>query len=234
MTMYRGPHVTQAGTDANPAITINIVSRSQLLRSGLAETLASLPNLRVHRVVGSFAELSIGDATSAIAILDVYPIRGLGGQNTAWTFLPSGVRAIALCRPEDPPDLATAVRSGVVGLLTRDADTADLSLAINAARRGGLHICAEILDRLVDRATFLGSGKPTRLADREIETLRWVAEGLTQGQISNRMGLSEATVSTYLKRIRAKLQASNKADLTRRAIELGYVNPRQPHAGVHK
>lgn len=50
-----------------------------------------------------------------------------------------------------------------------------------------------------------------------------VARGLTQGQIATRMGLSQATVNTYAKRIRAKLKVNNKAALTRIAIELGHV-----------
>jgi DNA-binding NarL/FixJ family response regulator len=38
------------------------------------------------------------------------------------------------------------------------------------------------------------------------------------------MGLTEATVSTYVKRIRSKLNVGNKADLTRTAIELGLLH----------
>ncbi|MFI9382488.1 response regulator transcription factor [Kutzneria sp. NPDC052558] len=64
---------------------------------------------------------------------------------------------------------------------------------------------------------------PPRLGRREVEALRWVAQGLTHRQIGTRMGLTEETVNTYLKRVRSKLGAHNKALLTRRAIELGYL-----------
>jgi len=37
------------------------------------------------------------------------------------------------------------------------------------------------------------------------------------------MGLSPATVNTYAKRIRGKLKVSNKAELTRIAIDLGHL-----------
>ncbi|RSM62104.1 hypothetical protein DMB66_22730 [Actinoplanes sp. ATCC 53533] len=62
---------------------------------------------------------------------------------------------------------------------------------------------------------------------REIETLRWIASGFTHAQIATRMGLSTTTVDTYAKRIRAKLNVSNKAELTRVAIELGHVVQRR-------
>jgi DNA-binding CsgD family transcriptional regulator len=62
-----------------------------------------------------------------------------------------------------------------------------------------------------------------RLAPREREALSFIACGYTQAQTAARMGVSAATVDTYLKRIRHKLGAGNKADLTRRALELGEV-----------
>ncbi len=37
------------------------------------------------------------------------------------------------------------------------------------------------------------------------------------------MGLTEETVNTYLKRVRGKLDAHNRAVLIRRAAELGYL-----------
>jgi DNA-binding CsgD family transcriptional regulator len=60
-----------------------------------------------------------------------------------------------------------------------------------------------------------------RLAPRETEALALIAQGFTQAQAAVRMGVSATTVDTYMRRIRHKLGAGNKADLTRRALELG-------------
>jgi DNA-binding CsgD family transcriptional regulator len=46
------------------------------------------------------------------------------------------------------------------------------------------------------------------------------------------MGLSQATVNTYAKRIRAKLKVGNKAELTRVAIELGYLGNERRHVAA--
>ena len=62
-----------------------------------------------------------------------------------------------------------------------------------------------------------------RLAPRELEALALIAQGFTQAQAAVRMGVSAATVDTYMRRIRKKLGAGNKARLTRRALELGLV-----------
>ncbi|CAL9425707.1 response regulator transcription factor [Streptomyces sp. enrichment culture] len=59
------------------------------------------------------------------------------------------------------------------------------------------------------------------LTPRERETLRHIASGRTYLQAARHMGLSQHTVDTYLRRIRAKLHVHTTAELTRLAIALG-------------
>jgi len=59
------------------------------------------------------------------------------------------------------------------------------------------------------------------LAPRERETLRHIAEGRTYVQTARHMGLSKHTVDAYLRRIRAKLNITSTAELTRLAVSLG-------------
>ena len=87
--------------------------------------------------------------------------------------------------------------------------------------RGGFYACPQL-------AGPVRSEPPGHLAPRERETLHWIASGYTHAQIATRMGLSEATVNTYAKRLRAKLDARNKAELTRMAIEFGLVPRGRP------
>lgn len=56
------------------------------------------------------------------------------------------------------------------------------------------------------------------LSEREEQVLRQISTGLTHSQIATRLGISSHTVDTYVKRIRAKLGAGNKAELTRAAL----------------
>ncbi|MFC4015610.1 response regulator transcription factor [Nonomuraea purpurea] len=66
------------------------------------------------------------------------------------------------------------------------------------------------------------AGDSSALSEREKQVLRRISQGLTHGQIATRLGISRHTVDTYVKRIRAKLGAGNKAELTRAAL-LGQV-----------
>jgi two-component system, NarL family, invasion response regulator UvrY len=207
-------------------VRVAVVSDNAILRNGLAGVLAELPSVVVRDVVDTVIALPVTqDGPAAIVVADVSRQRGSRIRESFWNLFPQDSRIVALCRPEDPPDLFVAMSRGVRAFLGRDSDGAELIHAVQTVRHGGLHVSADLLGRLVDAAEPDPSRRAPRLTAREIETLTWVAEGLTHGQISRRLALTESTVNTYVKRIRTKLRASNKADLTRRAIELGYVTP---------
>ncbi|MGW3442070.1 response regulator transcription factor [Streptomyces sp. NPDC001076] len=67
------------------------------------------------------------------------------------------------------------------------------------------------------------------LSPREREVLGHLVEGCTHHQAARRIGISQHTVDTYVKRIRSKLGASNKAQLVRAA--LGAPRAQSPHPG---
>ncbi|MEO3747900.1 response regulator transcription factor [Plantactinospora sp. B5E13] len=207
-------------------LPLAVVSGNTIIRSGLAHVLAEAPGVAVRYGVESVTALPTRDDPPALVVLDLYPQRSTRIGASFWALLPPGSRAIALCRPDDPPNLPAALQGGAHAFLTRESEAAELLLAVETVRQGGLHVSADLLGHLVHQTTPEPAGREPQLASREIETLRWVAKGLTHGQISRRMGLTESTVSTYVKRIRTKLNAGNKAELTRRAIELGYVSAR--------
>ncbi|WP_354645340.1 response regulator transcription factor [Kitasatospora camelliae] len=73
---------------------------------------------------------------------------------------------------------------------------------------------------LPDREAVTAQQQPM-LAPREREVLQHISEGRTYLQTARRMGVTSYTVDTYLRRIRSKSGAGNKAELTRLAISLG-------------
>lgn len=120
--------------------------------------------------------------------------------------------------------LSDVIRAGARGCLTRHCEQHEMLTALRVVAGGGLYVCADLVERLHREMTRPGWGESASLAPREIETVRWIAKGFTQAQIATRMGLSQTTVNTYAKRIRSKLQVNNKAELTRAAIRLGYLD----------
>ncbi|MEV6233749.1 response regulator transcription factor [Saccharopolyspora shandongensis] len=118
------------------------------------------------------------------------------------------------------------LRAGALGFVGDGCDDQEFYDAIGVVARGAVYVASG------SRAALIGGGAPAEpaqqvLTRREQEVLRWIADGYTHSQAARRMGLSGATVDTYVKRIRAKLEVRNKAELTRKAIELGVVR-REP------
>lgn len=63
-----------------------------------------------------------------------------------------------------------------------------------------------------------GANKSIRLTRRELECLRWAAEGLTAGQIAEQLNRSLATISLHLTSAMHKLGAKNRVQAVARAV----------------
>lgn len=62
-----------------------------------------------------------------------------------------------------------------------------------------------------------------QLTNREIECLRWAAEGKTSWETSQILGVSERTVTFHMRNASVKLQVSNRSHAVARAVSLGVV-----------
>lgn len=66
---------------------------------------------------------------------------------------------------------------------------------------------------------------PGSLSRRELEVLRLIADGHTNKQIAESLGISVRTVETHRERLMRKLSVQGTAALTKAAISLGVVDP---------
>ncbi|MEU6463726.1 helix-turn-helix transcriptional regulator [Streptomyces sp. NPDC046976] len=90
-----------------------------------------------------------------------------------------------------------------------------------AGRRGpGPGAAAGARGRGAARALSAGDRAPAGLSPREEQVLRFIASGMTHGQVARRIGISRHTVDTYVKRVRSEFGIGNKAELTRVAFGL--------------
>ncbi|MET8284974.1 response regulator transcription factor [Streptomyces sp. NPDC048448] len=128
------------------------------------------------------------------------PARGTAGVPAARTVLLTADRAAAA--RDTSPD-----RAGE----THPFDDAPL-LLVDAIRR-----VAGPGPAAAGAGTVARQGVAT-LSPREREVLRHLVEGCTHDQAARRIGISQHTVDTYVKRIRSKLGAHNKAQLVRAAL----------------
>jgi DNA-binding CsgD family transcriptional regulator len=71
------------------------------------------------------------------------------------------------------------------------------------------------------------SAMAASLTERELETLRWMAKGLSVATIAVYMGVAPSTVRTWRQDLAYKLDTHNQIATVRRGYELGLVDPRR-------
>jgi DNA-binding NarL/FixJ family response regulator len=123
--------------------------------------------------------------------------------------------AVVVLVSKPSEDVASFLRVGAVGVISKREPREALVNAVRAAT-AGVVVTPEHQKTPIDLTKTAAPGNP--LSDREEQVLRQISQGLTHGQIATRLGISRHTVDTYVKRIRAKLGAGNKAELTRAAL----------------
>ncbi|GLY97266.1 response regulator transcription factor [Actinoplanes sp. NBRC 103695] len=200
-----------------------IVDDHPVRRAGLEKFVSETERLSVVASERSVEELLASGAAFDVAIVDV-PL-GPGGPGLAAIEQATEQGPVVVSSSwERPLTFGAVLRAGARGYVTSHSDGSVIVHALITAGAGGFYVCPELTDRFHSEVVRNVSDNPAGLAPREAETLRWIARGLTHSQIARRMGLTGATVNTYAKRIRAKLNAGNKAELTRIAIELGHMS----------
>ena len=204
--------------DAASVLRIAIVDDHPVARYGVQLIVASEPGLDVVAATDSIAGLRSGWPDPDVVVLDLYLQDGrvLGTEITRLAARCPVLMMSASARRED---VLSAIRAGGAGYLVKSATSDVFVDAIRTVAAGGFYVSSQLADLIsADPAE-----SQVRLAPREREALSLIAQGFTQAQAARRMGLSPATIDTYIRRIRRKFGGGNKAELTRRAIELGEV-----------
>jgi DNA-binding NarL/FixJ family response regulator len=111
----------------------------------------------------------------------------------------------------------SALQSGAVGFLLKDAGPALLVEAVRAAAAGESLISPAITVRLLARLSVPGrrqAGVPAeRLTERELDVVRVVARGLTNAEIAAELLISLGTAKAHLSSAQAKLGARNRVEV---------------------
>ncbi|MCT4354722.1 response regulator transcription factor [Streptomyces sp. Je 1-79] len=124
-----------------------------------------------------------------------------------------------------------ALRAGAAGFLVKDIVPEDFLHAVRVAARGDALLAPSITRKLINRyvtqppPTSTGTGLE-ELTGREREAVALVAQGLSNGEIADRMVISPLTAKTHINRAMTKLHARDRAQLVVLAYESGLVVPR--------
>ncbi|WP_332305181.1 helix-turn-helix transcriptional regulator [Rhizobium sp. GR12] len=75
-----------------------------------------------------------------------------------------------------------------------------------------------------DRLSYAGSKGPSPLTKRELDVVRWTAQGKTSVEIAELLSISEHTVNAYMNNAMRKLDCVNRAQLVAKTIRLRLID----------
>jgi two-component system response regulator NreC len=127
---------------------------------------------------------------------------------------------VVLTMQNDPAFARTALQSGALGYVLKEAADAELVSAVRAAADGRTYLNPELGARMA-AAPPEPEGPPDDLTERELEILRLIALGHTNAEIGGQLYLSVRTIESHRAHIQQKTRRSTRAELVRYALDHG-------------
>ncbi|NGM63178.1 response regulator transcription factor [Sphingobacterium sp. SGG-5] len=198
-------------------IKVAIVDDHKILTEGLQGLITDSGLATVVGVAHSAGQcrLSIGFWKPDVLLLDVGlpDISGIDFCKELKQEFPD-IAILALTTHDEYSVVRQMLDNGASGYVIKNALPDEILAGIEAVAAGQTFLCHEI-DLLMKRP----SGKNIWLTERERELLRLVSEGLTNGEIADKIFLSPETIKGYRKNLLLKLGAKNTAVLVKMAFE---------------
>jgi DNA-binding NarL/FixJ family response regulator len=214
-------------------IRVLIADDQALVRTGFRVILDAEPDLQVVGEAGDGREAVdlVQQKRPDVVLMDIRMPNLDGIEATRrLTALPRAPRVLMLTTFDLDQYVYEALRAGASGFLLKDAGADELLHGVRVVVAGEALLSPSITRRLIaDYARRPpASEQPAALAEltpRELEVLRLLARGLSNGEIARELVLGEATVKTHVARVFQKLDLHDRAQAVVLAYESGLVIP---------
>lgn len=211
-------------------IRVMIVDDHEVVRNGIRFSLLAFDDLLLvaeaesgEEAVRACAELAGSASLPQVILMDML-MPGMDGVATTRAILEAhpSIRVVALTSFERGTLVHDALEAGAVGYLLKDAAIDELADAIRAACAGRVTLApaaAQALAQIRESPPRVGH----HLTPREAQVLALVAEGLSNLQIAQQLGISPSTARFHVSTILSKLGTANRAEAAAMAVKHGLV-----------
>lgn len=217
--------------------SVLIVDDQTMVRESFRAVLSAQPDLTVLGEAGDGAQavLAVRELRPDVVLMDVrMPV--LDGLAATEKILAEsrdadgGPRVLMLTTFDIDDYVYRALRCGASGFLLKDAPLADLVNAVRVVASGNALFAPSVTRRLVAEFSRHNPDRPAPpdllgLTARELEVLRLVGRGLSNGEIAETLRIVEQTAKTHVSRVFGKLGLRDRAQAVVLAYEAGLVVP---------
>jgi DNA-binding NarL/FixJ family response regulator len=208
-----------------------VVDDDALVRLGLTDLLDGDDDIEVvAQATDGLHAVELATAHHVdVALVDVRMPRMDGITATArLRALPHPPRVITLTTFDLDAYVYDALAAGADGFLLKDTEPAEILRAVHLVATGSAMLHPAAARRLIDRfhrtdrpRTAQARTRIDRLTPRETDVLALLAEGATNADIANALGMRESTVKSHVSRILATLAVTNRVQAALLARDAG-------------
>lgn len=218
-------------------IKVMIIDEQVFFRTGVEQVLAKRPDFEVVDYDTTKDPLGLIDANLPDVVLlgsDLATLSGLELCRKITRYYPN-TKVIVLSPDPNDEELFEVIRTAAVACLSKNSTGEDLANTIKRARNGEYPINESLISRPAiaqhvlrqfEEVAKMGKVMETVVApltNREIQILKYVAEGNSNKQIAHILQISEQTIKNHVSAILRKLNANDRAHAVALAFRSGWI-----------
>ena len=198
--------------------TVLLVDDHPLLRKGVRQLLELESDIEVigEAANGEDAVVLAAKLDPDLILLDL-SMKGMDGIETLLALRKAEVvsRIVVFTVSDDRNDVVSALKSGADGYLLKDTEPEELVECIRKACTGKMVLSEELTEVL---ALSFRSEQQSRgpdldsLTRRELQILKYIAEGLSNKLIGRKLDIAESTVKVHVKHLLKKLGLRSRVE----------------------
>ena len=201
-----------------------------LVREGIRQFLEETDDIEVIGEAGNGAEvLQLVEETSPdVAVLDIQmpEVTGIEATRRIKQHFPD-VQVLILTAHDDDPYIRALLRAGADGYVLKTATSEELVKAVRDVHHGltalSPAVATVVVRQMSHEAPPGAADQVETLTEREIDVLRLAAQGMTNREIGQELGISHRTVQGHLANVYEKLNVSSRTEAVTEALKRGWI-----------
>lgn len=224
-------HLIASPQNHTGVISVLLVDDHALMREGLRQLLELEEDIHIigEAVNGLDALQKIRHLRPQVVLMDIHMpiVDGIAVTRQVTNEFPS-LAVIMLTMYRQHQQVLEAMKNGARGYLLKSATSHELVQAIRTVHEGGMLIEPGLTGAVVNEFRRLSDSLPTgqsihALTEKEMEILRYVAKGMSNKEIADKLAYSEKTVKNYLSIIFQKLGIRDRTQAAIFALRQGLI-----------
>ncbi len=208
-------------------IKVLLVDDHELVRTGIRRLIDDINGLEVIGEVetGEAAINFVNNERVDVVLMDLN-MPGIGGLEATRRLVTNNkhLKIIVVTVHDTDPFPQQLFKAGAMGYLTKGCNIDEIVHAIKEVFYGRRYISIDVAQKIATNLKPEEDNPFDKLSQREMQVMMMMMQGMKSQQISEQLNLSPKTISTYRHRLLEKLSVTNDVELTRLAMQYGFID----------